>query len=102
MKIKFSSRFEKTLLKCPAKIRLAFEKKLTMFFKDPFNPTLNNHELKGVYKSHRSINITGDWRAIYTEVGSVVIFEVIGTHKTHFKTLNFSPRQLLTPNTQKL
>lgn len=41
--------------------------------------------LKGSYLGFRSINITGDWRAIYSEEKNkkgdkTVIFEVLGTH----------------------
>lgn len=36
---------------------------------DQYSPLLNNHSLTGKWRGYRSINITGDWRAIFVEVG---------------------------------
>ena len=36
---------------------------------DPFNDALNNHALQGKYTGMRSINISGDLRAVYELVG---------------------------------
>lgn len=52
-----------------------------MFLSDPYDPTLNNHALKGKYKGYRSINVTGDVRIIYKLLdNNVVVFVEIGTH----------------------
>ena len=46
-----------------------------------FNPLLNNHYLGGEYEGCRSINITGDIRAIfYIKQNSDVVFINIGSH----------------------
>ena len=42
---------------------------------------LNNHPLKGKWSGYRSINISGDLRALYKEMGEdKVIFTNIGSH----------------------
>jgi len=46
---------------------------------------LNNHSLTREYANFRSIDITNDYRTLYTEKGEgdeiVAYFEEIGTHK---------------------
>lgn len=52
-----------------------------MFVRDPFDLLLENHKLSGQFSTYRSINITGDYRAIYQEVEAhVAHFVLIGTH----------------------
>lgn len=82
MKVRFSKRFVKNYKRAPKKIRTAFNARLDIFMKDKFYPQLNNHSLTGNYQGYRSINITGDWRAIFTEVGNgkVAYFVTIDTH----------------------
>jgi len=41
---------------------------------------LRDHQLKGKYKQYRSINITGDYRALYLLRGDEAIFDVVDTH----------------------
>ena len=72
--------------RAPGKIRLAFDGRLKTFLQHPHHPVLNNHALSGRLKGYRSINITGDWRAIYSEQeGAVAIFEVLGTHSQLYR-----------------
>lgn len=88
-RIDYSRKFLKQLKKSPLEIKIAFRKRLELFLKDPFHPQLNNHALTGKYSDYRSINITGNWRAIFEEFGDesgkVVTFEVIGTHSQLYK-----------------
>ncbi len=84
MLIKFSKKFEKHRAKTPKKIRQAFDNRLEMFIADRYNPTLRNHALTGKYAGHFSINITGDWRAIYRE-NEKIIFVAMGTHAQLYK-----------------
>lgn len=85
MLIKYGRKFSKYYDKAPLKIRKAFLKRREIFKKDPFHPQLNNHQLSGNYKGFRSINITGDWRAIYSEEKNVITFELLGTHSQLYK-----------------
>lgn len=90
MKVKrvdFSKRFEKDLKKAPIKIKNAFRQRLEIHLTDKFNPLLNNHALIGRFEGYRSINITGNWRAIFRELenGEVVYFDLLGTHSQLYK-----------------
>ena len=87
MIIRYRNKFLKQLDKKPAKIRLAFVQRAKIFEKDRFDYLLNNHALGGKYQGCRSINITGDWRAIFREFDnySVVSFETLGTHSQLYK-----------------
>jgi len=82
MKIKFSKKFSKQFDKLSKKIQKAFETKLNLFIKNKNNPFINNHKLKGKFKGLSSINITGDYRAIFQELknGEIIFFLMIGIH----------------------
>ncbi len=56
------------------------DKTLPAFQKNPFNKDLNNHAVGAAYTDCRSINVTGDVRALYMMVGGVATFVRIGTH----------------------
>ena len=89
-RVDYSRVFAKQLKKAPLKIKEAFRKRREIFFENPFNPQLNNHQLTGDYKEHRSINITGDWRAIFTqnldkEGNKTILFKLIGTHSQLYR-----------------
>ncbi len=77
----FHKQFIKDYEKLPVKIHKAIKERLTLFVENPFSKKLNNHGLEGKYKEYRSINIAGDYRAIYKEVSKEeVVFVKIGTH----------------------
>jgi len=81
MEIKYSKRFLKQFKKCPKKIQEAFIKKQNLFIRDTNHPRLRNHSLSGKFKNFYSINITGDWRALYQkDDNKIIIFVLIGTH----------------------
>lgn len=81
MKLTFHLQFQKHCKKLNNKQRLRASKRLHLFLDDPFNPILNNHALKGKYLDYRSINITGDLRAIYKSVSETeCIFVALDTH----------------------
>ena len=89
MNIRLAKKFAKQYSKAPQKIKKAFNNRLEIFKEQPFHPLLNNHSLIGKYLYHRSINVTGDWRAIYSEKlekdGKVAIFFALGTHSRLYK-----------------
>ena len=73
--------FKKQLAKMPKKYQEQFSKKLDIFFENPSNPVLNNHQLNGELKNLRSINISGDIRAIYEQINkNTVLFLSIASH----------------------
>jgi len=90
MEVEFSKGFRKQYEKSPKKIRLAFNKRVKLFLQNPLHPLLKNHRLTGSYSNFCSINITGDWRALYTEYFNkqgrkIILFEVLGTHNRLYK-----------------
>ena len=85
MQIRYARKFKKQYEKAPKKIKQAFKDRRDRFSENPSNPILNNRQLIGKFKGYRSINITGDWRAIYSVNKSVIIFETLGTHSQLYK-----------------
>lgn len=83
-KVDFSTRFLKQHKKASIEIKRAWLKRFKLFNQNAFHPQLNNHQLSGRYKGFRSINITDDWRALYSinkiNKENVAIFEALGTH----------------------
>ena len=80
MTIKFAKYFKKRIAKHTSATQRKFLERVKVFQNNKFHPQLHNHSLIGKYKGSRSINITGDIRAIFKEEGDVVKFEDIGTH----------------------
>ena len=76
-----SKQFEKSFSKLPKKVKSKAIEQLTIFAVDHMDARLNNHSLTGKWSDHRSINITGNVRAIYTEANeNIVRFVDIGSH----------------------
>jgi len=81
MIIDFHRNFRKDLSKLPSDCREQLYERINIFSKDPFHPILNNHQLHGKLKGQRSINITGDIRAIYEQINkNTVLFLTIASH----------------------
>ncbi|MFA5886317.1 MAG: type II toxin-antitoxin system mRNA interferase toxin, RelE/StbE family [Patescibacteria group bacterium] len=82
MQIEYSKKFIKEFKKCPANVKTNFKARLEIFVNDQYHSILNNHPLIGELRNYRSLNITGDWRAIFEEVGGgqMIYFVAIGTH----------------------
>ncbi len=81
MFVKFQKDFKKDLKKLSKKSQERFFERLDVFVANPFHPVLNNHQLHGKLKSRRSINITGDIRAIYEQIdNNTVVFLIIAKH----------------------
>lgn len=80
MIIKLHKNFVKQYKKLRESEKKRFKERRDLFLQDEFNPILNNHPLKGKYQGYRSINVTGDLRAIFKREGNMVIFATIGSH----------------------
>jgi len=80
MKILFSKTFLRQLEKAPSKIVIRFRSRLAIFVGNPHHSTLRYHSLSGEWTDHFSINITGDWRAVFQRDGDEIYFVAIGTH----------------------
>ena len=80
MRVRFHRNFVKRY-KVLKKLRKRIDERITLFMEDPFNPILNNHSLQGEYKHCRSINITGDVRALYELTAQdTATFIALGSH----------------------
>ncbi len=80
MKIKLHRDFEKQYQKLREGEKKKFKARRDLFLLNEFHPILNNHTLSGKYLGCRSINVTGDLRAIYTKSDNEVTFITIGSH----------------------
>ncbi len=80
MTISYSKTFIKQSKKLNKPIRYKLINRIELFSKNPLDSELNNHPLKGKYKQYRSINITGDYRALYLSKDDIIIFDLVGTH----------------------
>lgn len=82
MRYFLSKNFEKSFKKMPRKIKDNTINKLNVFIINPMDDSLNNHSLSGKFSKYRSVNISGDIRAIYKidEDNNVAIFIDIGGH----------------------
>jgi addiction module RelE/StbE family toxin len=82
---RYAPQFLQELKKLNIRIRKSFKERILIFQKDPNKSQLNNHQLREPYEGFRSIDVTNDYRALYTEKleGDEIVayFEVIGTHK---------------------
>ena len=90
MNIKYSTTFKKQYKKAPRKIQEKVKERISLFVQDDTNQSLNNHALTGGFQGCRSINITGDWRAIYSvrlnlKSEQEYYFEMIGTHSQLYR-----------------
>ena len=89
MILRFSSEFAERLKKVNVRVRKSFKQRIAVFYNNPNDPLLNSHPLRKEWQGYRSIDITNDWRAVYTEKaerGEVIFFFVaIGTHKELYK-----------------
>ena len=84
-RIEFTQRFDKQLKKAPPEIKEAFIEALELFLENPMHPNLQNHALGKKLTGYRSIDVTGDWRAVFKEKQTneqkVIVFDLFGTHK---------------------
>jgi len=88
MLVTFNKKFSKRYDKAPQNIKESFNDRLFIFRANKYDVRLNNHKLAGDLKKYHSININGDWRAIYREIDGViewVEFVDLGTHSELYK-----------------
>jgi addiction module RelE/StbE family toxin len=82
----FSKHFEKRFARLPLSIQKKALARIQLFQLRPFDKNLRNHSLIGKWSGYRSINITGDYRAIYLPVNDAQVkFYTIDTHSNLYK-----------------
>jgi mRNA interferase YafQ len=80
VKISYSKNFLKQAKRLSPGLREKLQSSLRLFGKNPLDPELRNHALKGKYREYRSIDVTGDVRALYLARGDEAIFDTVGSH----------------------
>ncbi len=78
--LRFRKRFRKQVQKLSDPLVEQLGERLELFIANPYHPLLHNHQLSGDYADFRSINISGDLRALYYIEGDAYVFVYIGTH----------------------
>ncbi len=78
--------FDKKYSHLRKKLQRQIDERLFLFQEDESHPILHNHPLHGIYAGQFSINITGDYRAIYELInGNTARFIDIDTHGKLYK-----------------
>ncbi|MDP2909960.1 MAG: type II toxin-antitoxin system mRNA interferase toxin, RelE/StbE family [bacterium] len=86
MRIAFHKNFDKCYKKLTDSQQNKTQERLVLFLKNPFDPILRNHPLKGKYLGYRSIDIAGDLRAVYKSINfEECIFVILDTHSNLYK-----------------
>jgi addiction module RelE/StbE family toxin len=81
MEVIFHKNFKKQYKKLRSGERIKCEERIAIFVKNPHHSVLDNHSLGGKYKKYKSINISGDLRAIYELVAkNTALFILVDTH----------------------
>lgn len=81
MKYARSLKFNKRHQRLSKEMRERVDVRLLLFVQNPHDPLLDNHLLKGKHAGLRSINISGDLRAIYQPVSADAVYFIdLGTH----------------------
>jgi addiction module RelE/StbE family toxin len=78
-RIEFTPLFNKQRKAAPLEIKQAFRDALDLFAENPNHQALRNHPLIGKYAGFRSIDVTGDWRALYRTESECIIFVEISS-----------------------
>ena len=73
-------KFNKQFKQLPKKIKERFEQRIRIFIRDPYSVELNNHPLTAEWAGYRSIDITGNIRAVYKTKDETSTFVAIGSH----------------------
>ena len=76
MIIQTTESFDRQYSRLTAKNQSRFKERIEVFQANPFDQALRNHALRGKYLGYRSIDITGDLRALYTVKGDTIIISV--------------------------
>lgn len=86
MDVFFHGTFKKQYKKLHASEQKKWKERRGIFIQEPYHPILRNHALHGKYGGYRSIDITGDLRALYKPVGNATAFFVlIDTYSNLYK-----------------
>lgn len=84
-RILYSSKFKKSLKRMPKFVQRAFLEKESLFFNNPFHPSLETHKLHGKYKDYWAFTVIGQYRIMFRfmENKQDIGFINIGTHEIY-------------------
>lgn len=86
MNINLHRKFIKKFEKLQPGLKIKFKERRNLFLENSTHPLLNNHALGGDRLGQWSINITGDWRALYEFMDeNTILFVDIDTHSNLYK-----------------
>jgi addiction module RelE/StbE family toxin len=80
MQVRFKTSFHKDYRKLAKPLREKCDERLMLFQAERSHSLLDDHPLHGEYTGCRSVNIIGDYRAIYFEEKGAFWFIRVGTH----------------------
>jgi len=81
MQVRYGRNFRKMYRKLPAPLKQKFGERLDLLLEYGEHPLLNIHFLAGDWRGYKSMNVTGDIRAVFEVVSDAEIaFEAIGSH----------------------
>lgn len=82
MIVDFHKNYDKQFERLSEKIQGKVEEAIERFMKNPHDPALKNHALKGAMKDKRAISVTGNVRIIFREFDSytLVLMLDVGSH----------------------
>lgn len=80
MQVTFHKKFKKQFKKLSHSVQKKFFERLSVLVSSPQDPLLNVHRLTGDMNVFFSMNVTGDFRALFTYEGKDIEFHKIGTH----------------------
>ena len=84
MKIFYSTKFASEYRKLTLRVKKIAEEKEQIFRKNPFDPKLKTHKLKGNLKGFLSFSINRKYRIIFEFVNSnTVWFHSVGEHSIY-------------------
>ena len=73
--------FEKQMAKLSKSLRFKVRERMCLLVVDSSHPLLNDHKLNPPFDGYRSINITGDYRLVYKQIGvDTYYLRAVGTH----------------------
>lgn len=81
MRLNRTRNFNKQYKKLPERVQQQFKVRLALWLVNSEHPTLRVHPLKGSLSGYWSMNISGDYLAVYYfQSEEIVVFTLIGTH----------------------
>ncbi len=84
MKIYYSNKFAREYKKLSPSVKKIAQEKEKLFRKNPFNPALETHKLKGSLKGFWSFSINNKYRIIFEFINKEIIwFHSVGDHSIY-------------------